>query len=271
MIRKWYHNRIKRVVDERIDKLLHRDLRFFNLHHIDDRREDDVYIVGYPKSGTTLMQHLVAHLYFGLNENAEKPLIDLVTIDLHNHSWYPRLSERCFFKSHALPDPAYRKVIYMVRDGRDANLSLWYMQRDIIGQEYGFEEVFLNPTPFGTWGEHVMKWKANPHNADILFIRYEDLLRDKPATIDSVAAFLGLAASQSARQLAAEMTSMDHMRHLENTRLGQRYKSNRNWEAEGKFTRSGQSEAFRAEVPAGVLEAFSQQSMDALMAFGYAK
>ena len=99
------------------------------LNPISETAAGDVFIVGYPKSGNTLMQHIIAHLYYGLNKNSGRSMISLIVPDVYRNSHYFRLNEVCFFKSHDLPNPRYRKVIYIMRDGRQALLSYYHMQK----------------------------------------------------------------------------------------------------------------------------------------------
>lgn len=269
MLKKWYHNRIKKVVDERLDNLLNFQLRLYNFHEIDDRKEEDIYIVGYPKSGTTLMQHLVAHLYFGLNSNAEKLLINQLVIDIGSVKYYPRMSEKCFFKSHSLPNAQYKNVIYMVRDGRDANLSLWYMIKDILNKEKKLEDVFLKPTRFGTWNDHVIAWYNNPFKSNILFVKYEDFLENKLETIKLVNKFIGAKASIDEMEKVEKLISIEHMRSLEKTELGLQYKKLRNWNTESNFSRTGKSKNYIKEVPEEIIKKFNDYSKEAMTAFKY--
>ena len=85
---------------------------------INDTQDQDVFVVGFPKSGNTLMQHVMAHLIYGLNQNGSRSLISLLTPDIYTNSHYFRFSDVCYFKSHDLPKPEYKRVIYIMRDGR---------------------------------------------------------------------------------------------------------------------------------------------------------
>ena len=77
------------------------------------------------------------------------------------------------FKSHNLPDPDYRKVIYIVRDGRDVLVSYHHFQESMGSDRSSYESLLSGQgLPFGRWHEHVNVWVSNPFNIELLFVRY---------------------------------------------------------------------------------------------------
>src|SRR3954469_16615582 len=73
-------------------------------------KPEDVFIVGYPKSGNTWFQNLTAGVVHGLlPEFAPPALVSLDLIpDIYQSQVYRRYSTPMFFKSHELPRPEYR-------------------------------------------------------------------------------------------------------------------------------------------------------------------
>src|SRR5687768_13824154 len=92
---------------------------------IKETKAEDVFIVGYPKSGNTWLQNLAGAVVYGvLPEFAPPALMHLELVpDVHQKQFYKRYSTPMFFKSHHLPRPEYRKVVYVLRDGRDVMVS----------------------------------------------------------------------------------------------------------------------------------------------------
>jgi hypothetical protein len=120
----------------------------------------------------------------------------------------------------------------------------------------------------GNWNNHVMKWKENPFNADILYIKFEDLISDKASVIKEIASFLNCN-SYNIEDIV-EATSMENMKIQESSFSWQRSKKTRTWKEGSSFVRKGKSGSYLSEnVPAQFIEKFEELSMDALKAFNY--
>jgi hypothetical protein len=78
-----------------------------------------------PNLGIPGFQDIVAGLAFGALPEFIPPLLvqDLVP-DVFAAPHYKRYATPMFFKSHALPTPDYKRVVYLLRDGRDAMVFL---------------------------------------------------------------------------------------------------------------------------------------------------
>ena len=75
----------------------------------------DIFIAGYPKSGNTWLQNLITGIYFGVDPDlAPDTLIQELVPDIHFKKYYRRLKTPMFFKTHYLPRPEYKRVIYLV-------------------------------------------------------------------------------------------------------------------------------------------------------------
>lgn len=98
---------------------------------IHETNPEDVFIVGFPKSGNTLMQHIITHLVYGINEEGSRSMVNLIVPDIYANSHYFRFNTVCYFKSHERPQPNYKRVIYLVRDGREALLSYYHMMKNM--------------------------------------------------------------------------------------------------------------------------------------------
>ena len=126
---------------------------------------DDVFIVGYPKSGNTWFQNLVCAILYGIQPEytPERVIADLVP-DVHYERYYRRYYEPTFFKSHHLPRPEYRRVVYLVRDGRDATVSYYnhiqaveHSRLDLLTMVKTGRDLFPSK-----WHDHVDAWTATP-------------------------------------------------------------------------------------------------------------
>lgn len=82
---------------------------------------------------------------------------------------------------HELPDQLLKsKIVYLVRDGRDAVVSLAHHRKDIFDSESNLDLNMLEAinadegSYFGGWTRHVLSW----YKCADLIIRFEDLIAD---------------------------------------------------------------------------------------------
>ena len=144
---------------------------------IHDTLPQDVFIVGFPKSGNTWMQNLVSGVLYGIDTSIlPDKLTQMLVPDLHQRPYYKRYLDFACFKTHKLPQPHYKKVVYLVRDGRDAMVSYYHMNK-ADGKKVTLKGMVENGDGIfpSKWHEHIQHWKENPYGADIIQIRYEDL------------------------------------------------------------------------------------------------
>ncbi|XP_006868454.1 PREDICTED: sulfotransferase family cytosolic 2B member 1 [Chrysochloris asiatica] len=173
-----------------------------------DVREDDIFIVTYPKSGTNWMIEIVSLIL----KDGDPSWIRSVPI-WERAPWcetimgafslpdqpIPRLRSshlpiqlftKAFFNSKA-------KVIYLSRNPRDVAVSLYYYSK-IAGQlkDPGkpdqFLQDFLNgEVQFGSWFDHIKGWIRMQGKENFLFITYEELHQDLLGSVKRVSEFLG--------------------------------------------------------------------------------
>jgi len=231
--------------------------------------ENDVFIVSFPKSGSTWLRHLIANvnqymlsLNHGNAEPPEKPstfeqvddlipfLEDKASGNIHDlftstktNSIFPRM-----FKTHQpwqcdgppcrgwvadrqaktqckcpMCASKYKRVIYIIRDGRATMYSYYHFQKDLRlrGRTKSFD-LFLRYRkrryPGVSWADHVRTWLAAP-NVDILWVKYEDLKKQPNIELLKVMKFLNVDvnndAIQDALNWSIKASSRDSMRKTE--------------------------------------------------------
>src|SRR5215475_2393125 len=95
---------IRRFIDGKVTQLT-------GLTPIDETSPDDIFVCGYPKSGNSWFQHLLAALVFGVGvPNAPDGLINDLVPDVHFKRYYRRYLSPSIFKTHHLPRPSYRRI-----------------------------------------------------------------------------------------------------------------------------------------------------------------
>jgi len=171
-----------------------------------------------------------------------------------------------FFKSHLLPEPRYRRVIYLLRDGRDAMVSFLHFQQALAGRQYDFRD-FLDDRQVWPckWHDHVQAWLANPFQADMVLVRYEDLKADPVKELQRVCEFAGLERSIESLELAARSAAFEKMRSKEE----KEGPFSPEWPKDKFFCRRGVVGSHREEMPREALDAFMVESAPILHQCGY--
>jgi len=238
------------------------------LRPIDEFKPEDILIVGYPKSGNTWMQYLIASAIYGIDvASAPDALIQDLVPDVHFKKFFKPYFPITFFKSHFLPRPDYRRVIYLLRDGRDALVSYLHYVEGLTEKKVDFLELVqakgvLFPSK---WHEHVEQWLANPHGASMIVVRYEDLKRDTVGQLSRICEFAGLKRSQSALENAAEKSSFSNMRKREELFAWE----NPQIPKTKRFVRRGEVGSHKDEMPPVARDAFLAEAGDTLRKTGY--
>ncbi len=181
--------------------VLHGKLKFLQLKHLKFvPRPDDIFIVTYPRSGTTWMQMILYQLTSDGN-------MDIAHIAQHcpwferSLLWsegYEHVASPRIFKTH-LP---YSKVpkgtgryIYVMRDGADVAVSYYNLYRNYNQYKGTFEEFFerfmRGKVQCGSWFEHVEGWRKHRNRLNVLFLTYEELSRDLESCVRRIITFCG--------------------------------------------------------------------------------
>lgn len=225
-------------------------------------REDDIFLVSFPKSGNTWSRFLLANLLHP-EQTATFANIHLLIPDPTGTSKrdLDRLPKPRIIKSHECFDPRYGRVIYIVRDPRDVAVSQYHYHRKLmkIGDDSPIETFvarFLagQTCPHGSWGQNVITWLATSEGSpNFLLLRYEDMLADTAQELAKIAAFLGISASPEQIARAVERSSAARMRKLEETQTDQ-CDLTKGSRKDLSFVRAAGAGGWRSELPTALVE-----------------
>jgi len=257
----------KSYITKVIETRLHNRMVYHHYFSIDDTKEQDVFLAGYPKSGNTWLQNIITGLILNMDTNNLSDLLSQTIVpDVHNSKFYQRFYKTMYFKTHHLPLPNYQKVIHLVRDGRDVLWSYYQMHLNmnklITLQEIVIKDKGLFPC---SWQEHTRAWLDNPYEAKILRIRYELLLNDPLSELKKICEFVELERTEKDLRIIMEGNSFQQMKKKEEI-FG---KYNVHFNPKGNFLRKGITGNYKSGFSPELLEKFQELAGEELIELNY--
>lgn len=263
---------VKRSVNLKGGKLIASYLQKYNYESIDDIGDSDFIMVGYPKSGNTWMQNLLAGVLFGIDTNfLPDSLTQEVIPDLDYKVFYKRFTDKMCFKTHDYPNKKFKNIIHLVRNPVDVMASYYAMTKG-RGKINNPKDLIVGEQSllFGTWANHSKSWIENPYNANIHTIKYEDLLMNPLEEMKKILSFMSIERPDDLILRAVEGNSLSNMKRKEKE-LGfdKRFIRPENWVEGHTFVRTGKKGKGKEELPLELLEYISNQSKEQMAYFGY--
>jgi len=189
-------------------------------------RPDDIFVVSFPKSGTTLLQMMLYQMTTA--GEMDFPHIDSVCpwfefdLQLNAGRLFEELPSPRIFKSHYRRRwlPREGRFLYIARDLPGVVASAFNHHRMATGQTADiarFTRIFLrgNPAVGGSWFDHVASWWPHRNDPDVLFLLYDEVVADPAGTVGRIAEFCGLAVDERELPRIVERTSLAFMRRHE--------------------------------------------------------
>ena len=173
-------------------------------------RSDDVWVVAYPKAGTTWAQQIVRLVRHGGKDDGKVLSESVPWLEALSHM-YPHvnvdeLSSPRIFQSHfkydimpcGLPSETPCKYIYVTRNAKDVAVSYYHHHRGFkklhrveVEWDSFFDMFASGQIHFGDYFDHVLSWWAHRNDDNVLFLKYEDMKKDLPAAVRQIAKFIG--------------------------------------------------------------------------------
>lgn len=199
------------------------------------------------------------------------------------HSVVPEVHERCsnatkiqprVFKSHSEPDRRFRRVVYLVRDGRDVAVSFYYhaLRQKLIDESVTFEQFLTSFNTghvgrFSSWNDHVCGW-LQKRNEQFFLFHYEDILTDPEEEFTRLIAAIGLEVNPDAIHMAVAAGRFARMQRLES----EQHDLYDAWMLADKrypFVRSGRAGTWRRYFTESMEREFTKANKEAMELLSY--
>jgi len=241
-------------------------------HWLIQRRSDDRYIFSYPRSGNTWLRTMLAYLLrpdAASNPEIRDALISGVSIRKAFH--INTLPSPRFISSHSWYRRGIPTAVYLVRDGRDVLVSYYHYRVTRRGraEEESFSEFFDRycQGAYGhLWHENVESWLGEGRSImgeRLMQVRFEDLKQETEVVLGEIAHFLEIPTSPDQLREAIEAASLERMRKVERSRLGELANSDMS------FYRGGRSGQWSDYFDTSIEQRFYAVSSNALRLAGY--
>jgi hypothetical protein len=228
----------------------------------------DNILASYPRSGITWVQFLLGNLL----KSTPEEIIDFHSVhdyipelDRHNDQIRSMSSPR-IIKTHLLFRRRFKKIIYLVRDGRDVYVSYYHYRLNELPEGTTFNTFLRMKDLFpSSWEDHIKSWlRWDKPRENLLIVRYEDLLSTPFSELKRIAEFIGINVSDEVIAESIESSSFEKMRQIDQTK-GRKY----NLTGTKDFVRIGKAGTWRDEFSKEDIEYFKENAGDLLIRLGY--
>ena len=183
-----------------------------------------------------------------------------------------------FRNEHTKFGQLYPKTLYMVRDPRDVVVSYFHHYKTVTGSIMTIDAFVREYVEYGhirhynplqrRWDVQLVEWVLRAKTQRVKFVRYEDLLTDRPRVLREVCEFMAFQPKAERFNLAVERGTFEAMRSDEKRHGAESY-PNDEMRQRGSFIRKGQAGGWREELTPDLVELIAEKCAEMMDRFGY--
>ncbi|XP_077145630.1 amine sulfotransferase-like [Ranitomeya variabilis] len=192
-------------------------------------KDGDVFLVTYPKSGTIWTQQILSLIFNEGHRNRTEQIqtmerVPWIEFKMFNADYNSRPSPRLFsthLPYYLMPKDLklkMGKIIYVSRNPKDVLVSYYHffqMKSQIkctINWET-FIDLFISGKVFGSsWFDHVRGWYQHKEDFDILFLTYEEMIKDLRFAVLKICKFVDIKLDDKAIDIVVEKATFKNMK-----------------------------------------------------------
>ncbi|XP_066302626.1 sulfotransferase 1B1-like isoform X2 [Branchiostoma lanceolatum] len=201
-------------------------------------RDDDIVVVSYPRAGSNWLLEIIGKLLKAAGKTTEsadsiitEPIeVILACCKLPGYVTLadkpsPRLVKTSLpiqFAPRGISNPRNQvKVIVVMRNPKDTAVSFYHFNKKLC-QLQGVEEpvswgefaqAFVSgKVSFGDHCDHMLGWWQMRDDPHFLFLKYEDMTKDLPKAVKTIAAFLEVSLDEATLTAVAEDSAFDRIK-----------------------------------------------------------
>ena len=239
-------------------------------HALIGRREDDRFLASFPRSGSTWLRTILVNIMVpGANSDPDVFNAVIPGVSIRHAPAIRRLPSPRLIHSHTCCRREISRVVYTVRDGRDASISFYHYLTTRRGISMPFDKWFAKYErhEYGpTWDEHVRSWfvaGARTLGDNLLIVRFERMKAEPIATVIDICGHLALEADVAQVASAVEKACIENARKIERQRAGSGVSG------DASFYRGGKTGQWEEYLSGAVADRFWLRSGASMELAGY--
>ncbi|KAH7972480.1 hypothetical protein HPB52_012474 [Rhipicephalus sanguineus] len=190
-------------------------------------RQDDIFLVTYPKCGTTWTPHLILSIL--TDGHPPKTVTDFMLaspfMELMGAETAEKMVRPVVLKTHfpftKLPYSTQAKYIYVTRNPYDFCVSYYYHMKSRTPKEIDasferFCKVFMaGKVSYGDYFDHLLSWYEHRNDPNLLFFTYEQIKEDTDFWTLQTADFMGEQYGKKLRVLLSKLVDACTLKNMQ--------------------------------------------------------